>query len=187
MPEHSSESNERKADTNRQKSLEFFMKWLGITHNPAIEIKGECWSVIFNCRNLPSKWQLQTGFHSGKLSWVHRTSFLAMVVFPQTPRYNQLLTRARSYCYKTTLHRSIKVSQESPPDIDCNRRIEFNVVHRWLQPNCVQACSKWIWRAVNAFRLTTVCCSEFADCTYAREINLCPYRSNWGNLLRPVK
>ena len=48
--EHSSESNEGKADTNRQKSSEFFMKWLGMTERPTVEIKGECWNINSNCR-----------------------------------------------------------------------------------------------------------------------------------------
>ena len=32
-----------------QKSFEFLRKCLGMTDNPAVEIKGECWNLISNC------------------------------------------------------------------------------------------------------------------------------------------
>ena len=41
VPEHSGESDERKADTNKQKSFGFLRKCLGMTDNPVVEIKGE--------------------------------------------------------------------------------------------------------------------------------------------------
>lgn len=50
VPEYSSESDERKDNTNRKKRFEFFMKCLGMTKRPTVEIKGECWNINSHCR-----------------------------------------------------------------------------------------------------------------------------------------
>lgn len=144
------------------------MKCLGMTKRPAVEIKEECWNVNSNCRqcadadvdnigsqSVAKSANTQQERYSGKPLTHIIPPFLQLWFSYKRLRYNHLLTRARSYCSKTALHRSIKVSQKIPSDIDCNHPIERGLVHVRLNQGYVQVCTM-TWRAVKALSLTSV-------------------------------